>query len=229
MNRAGLCFLVLTFVGGGCYNQGMKKHKLSYGFTIIEVVLVLAIAGLIFLMIFLGLPALQRNQRDIARKSWSSNLIANLENVRANNKGSIPLFGLAKNRINYYNLQRDKDKEIVKHIPESSEIEYVKVSNRFDSDTSAIGSTFFMNLHLASNEAYIILGGQCEAQSVNSDTGGYWGKRSEIGTTGYGIRSGSFNSVAVLMSLESIKSKDKNQNRYPNYCIDSMMLNNTRR
>jgi prepilin-type N-terminal cleavage/methylation domain-containing protein len=34
------------------------------GFTIIEVVLVLAIAALIFLMVFSALPALQRNQRD---------------------------------------------------------------------------------------------------------------------------------------------------------------------
>ena len=34
------------------------------GFTIIEVVLVLAIAGLIFLMVFVALPALQRGQRD---------------------------------------------------------------------------------------------------------------------------------------------------------------------
>ena len=38
------------------------------GFTIIEVALVLAIAGLIFLVVFLALPALQRSQRDTARR-----------------------------------------------------------------------------------------------------------------------------------------------------------------
>lgn len=38
------------------------------GFTIIEVVLVLAIGGLIFLMVFIALPALQRSQRDTQRK-----------------------------------------------------------------------------------------------------------------------------------------------------------------
>ena len=37
------------------------------GFTIIEVVLVLAIGGLIFLMVFIALPALQRSQRDAQR------------------------------------------------------------------------------------------------------------------------------------------------------------------
>ena len=212
---------------GGCYNRDMKKHNLYEGFTIIEVVLVLAIAGLIFLMVFLGLPALQRSQRDTARKSWSSSLIANLENARSNNKGSIPSFGLAKNQTGYYNLKRDKDKEIIKYIPESSEIEDVQVLNRFNGgDTSSFGSIFFMNLPVRSNEAYIILGGQCESQSVKSDSG-YWSEHSEEGIAGYGIRTGSFNSVAVLMSLESIRSQDKNQNRYPNYCIDSMGLNNT--
>ena len=42
--------------------------KLNKGFTIIEVVLVLAIAGLIFLMVFIALPALQRGQRDSQRE-----------------------------------------------------------------------------------------------------------------------------------------------------------------
>jgi prepilin-type N-terminal cleavage/methylation domain-containing protein len=45
-----------------------KNLKFKQGFTIIEVVLVLAIAGLIFLAIFITLPALQRAQRDQARK-----------------------------------------------------------------------------------------------------------------------------------------------------------------
>lgn len=49
----------------------MKKAniKSKKGFTIIEVVLVLAIAGLIFLMVFVALPNLQRNQRDTTRKN----------------------------------------------------------------------------------------------------------------------------------------------------------------
>lgn len=46
----------------------MEKHNLYRGFTIVEVVLVLAIAGLIFIMIFLGLPVLQRSQRNEQRK-----------------------------------------------------------------------------------------------------------------------------------------------------------------
>ena len=44
----------------------MITQQNKKGFTIIEVVLVLAIAGLIFLMVFVALPALQRGQREPA-------------------------------------------------------------------------------------------------------------------------------------------------------------------
>ena len=46
----------------------MKKHKLNHGFTIIEVVIVIAVAGLIFLMVFLAVPTLGRSQRYTAKK-----------------------------------------------------------------------------------------------------------------------------------------------------------------
>lgn len=60
------------------------------GFTIIEVVLVLAIAGLIFLMVFIALPALQRNQRDTARKSDVSNIASAVTSYSSNNRGAFP-------------------------------------------------------------------------------------------------------------------------------------------
>ena len=59
------------------------------GFTIIEVVLVLAIAALIFLMVFLAWPALQRSQRDSARKNDASNVASAIGNYKSNNNGSI--------------------------------------------------------------------------------------------------------------------------------------------
>lgn len=59
------------------------------GFTIIEVVLVLAIAGLIFLMVFIALPALQRNQRDMQRKQNLSMLYDALIKYSANHGGDI--------------------------------------------------------------------------------------------------------------------------------------------
>lgn len=65
----------------------MIKRK-QQGFTIIEVVLVLAIAGLIFLMVFIALPALRRSQRDTGRKSDVSIVASALNTYLSNNKGS---------------------------------------------------------------------------------------------------------------------------------------------
>lgn len=68
----------------------MNVHNNKKGFTIIEVVLVLAIAALIFLMIFIALPALQKGQRDTARKQDATTISAALGTFRSNRSGSMP-------------------------------------------------------------------------------------------------------------------------------------------
>lgn len=67
--------------------QQKQKEK---GFTIIEVVLVLAIAGLIFLMVFIALPALQRSQRDTQRKTDLAKVITQVNSYQSNNRGRAP-------------------------------------------------------------------------------------------------------------------------------------------
>lgn len=69
-----------------------KQYKRSNnkGFTIIEVVLVLAIAGLIFLMVFIALPALQRGQRDAQRKEDLSRVQTQMINYLASTRGAVP-------------------------------------------------------------------------------------------------------------------------------------------
>lgn len=69
-----------------------QLNRTKAGFTIIEVVLVLAIAGLIFLMVFVALPALQRQQRDTQRRQDLSRAITAVQNYQTNNKGNIPNF-----------------------------------------------------------------------------------------------------------------------------------------
>jgi prepilin-type N-terminal cleavage/methylation domain-containing protein len=66
----------------------LKIGRLQKGFTIIEVVIVLAIAGLIFLIVFLAVPAIQRSVRDTQRKQDIVLLKAAIESWRANNKGN---------------------------------------------------------------------------------------------------------------------------------------------
>ncbi|MDB5163316.1 MAG: hypothetical protein JWO54_395 [Candidatus Saccharibacteria bacterium] len=68
----------------------MNRTQNIKGFTIIEVVLVLAIAGLIFLMVFIALPALQAGQRDTARKSDVSNVAAAVNSFSSSNRGAFP-------------------------------------------------------------------------------------------------------------------------------------------
>ena len=62
-----------------------QNIKSKQGFTIIEVVLVLAIAGLIFLMVFVALPALQRSQRDTQRRNDMSRVDTSLVQYQTNN------------------------------------------------------------------------------------------------------------------------------------------------
>ena len=67
----------------------MTKNN-KKGFTIIEVVLVLAIAGLIFLMVFIALPALQRSQRNTRRRQDMARILSAFNDYQSNNNGKMP-------------------------------------------------------------------------------------------------------------------------------------------
>ncbi|MEX2006755.1 MAG: type II secretion system protein [Candidatus Saccharimonadales bacterium] len=60
------------------------------GFTIIEVVIVLAIAGLIMAIVFIAVPQLNRNARDNARQNVANRLHSELGTYAANNSGTYP-------------------------------------------------------------------------------------------------------------------------------------------
>ncbi len=80
--------------------NSQTKPQTNPAFTIIEVVLVLAIAGLIFLMVFIALPALQRNQRDTQRKNDMATFASELNNYAANNRGKYPdVSGYSSNAV----------------------------------------------------------------------------------------------------------------------------------
>ena len=61
------------------------------GFTIIEVALVLAIAGLIFLVVFLALPALQNSQKDTTKRQDVAKVVAAIESYYSDGGGSLTL------------------------------------------------------------------------------------------------------------------------------------------
>ena len=84
----------------------MKTNK--KGFTIIEVVLVLAIAGLIFLMVFIALPALQRSQRNTQRENDMSRLLTAVNDYQTNNNGKTP-FNKTGDLANFITRYIDKE------------------------------------------------------------------------------------------------------------------------
>lgn len=70
----------------------MKKGDYEHrnGFTILEVTLVLAIAGVVFLMIFFALPALQRTARDSERKEDLISFLDEIKKYQTKNRGALP-------------------------------------------------------------------------------------------------------------------------------------------
>ena len=57
----------------------------SKGFTLIEVVLVLAIGGLIFLLAFIAFQQVSANRRDTQRRSDAGRIVAEVQNYLSNN------------------------------------------------------------------------------------------------------------------------------------------------
>jgi len=70
--------------------KNLRKDGSSEGFTIIEVLIVLAIAGLILLIVFLAVPALQRNARNTTRKNEVAAILGAVNEWSNNNSGSLP-------------------------------------------------------------------------------------------------------------------------------------------
>jgi prepilin-type N-terminal cleavage/methylation domain-containing protein len=65
----------------------MIKQK---GFTIVETMIVLAIVGAIMLVVFLAVPALQRNSRNTGLRSDVANVLGAVNEFITNNNGNMP-------------------------------------------------------------------------------------------------------------------------------------------
>ena len=65
-------------------------YRRKNGFTIIEVLIVLAIAGLIMLIVFLAVPALQRNSRNTSYKHEARRILASVTEFGTVNSNALP-------------------------------------------------------------------------------------------------------------------------------------------
>lgn len=68
----------------------MFVNKRKEGFTLIEIVIVLAIAALIMVIVFVAVQGAQRSRRDTQRKKALDSIVGQLENYSANNNGKYP-------------------------------------------------------------------------------------------------------------------------------------------
>jgi prepilin-type N-terminal cleavage/methylation domain-containing protein len=67
--------------------ETLRKRK---GFTLIEVVIVIAIGALIILVVLQAVSNAQESQRDSTRRQEASQIVAALEQYAANNQGTYP-------------------------------------------------------------------------------------------------------------------------------------------
>ena len=118
-----------------------KQTKKQSGFTIIEVMIVLAVAGLIMAIVFLAIPALQRSNRNTQRKNDASRLAGLVAEFQANNNGALPA-DVATGTVGAYTLSSGstvstKTAGTVPTAPTSEEIFYVQKLKCSDAKTAA--------------------------------------------------------------------------------------------
>lgn len=149
--------------------EAEKISSHSRGFTIIEVVLVLAIAGLIFLMVFIALPALQRNQRDTARKGDVSTVASAVSSYNSNNRGDFPETGDLANYVE--DVSDNTVRVIVNDTAGPQDLAAIGGTAADDSDTEGVqdglivitqstkcgASTASQNLQRGSNREYTVV------------------------------------------------------------------------
>ena len=135
--------------------MNVPQRNKQNGFTIIEVVLVLAIAALIFLMVFIALPALQRSQRDTQRKADIARVQTAIQNYQSNNRNAVPTpnatFITGYLTVNGTDSFADPDGT-----------DYTFVANAADNFTP---STF------TSGRMYYTLGAKCNGEAVDTNQG----------------------------------------------------------
>src|SRR5437879_1998002 len=96
--------------------QKTNTNRQNSGFTIIEVLIVLAIAGLILLIVFLAVPALQRNAHNTSIKNDVSSILGGMTEFTNNNNGLIPnsITGNTTNSFNITNTAAGSNSATVK-------------------------------------------------------------------------------------------------------------------
>lgn len=83
----------------------MRTPQNQTGFTLIEVIIVLAIASLIFMVVFIAIPQLQASQRDSIREDTMNRFKVAITKYQSANSGALPDVDEVRNDLipNYMN------------------------------------------------------------------------------------------------------------------------------
>lgn len=138
------------------FKKMLKKRE--QGFTIIEVMIVLAIAGLILVVVLVAIPQLQRNQRDSARQNVASRLATELGTYSTNNGGAYPFVSSDKfdSFIDRYIGGTPSSADVVLELKNPKTGEQYEV----DFETSSTGAV------PTENQLLIYPGGKCDGEDV---------------------------------------------------------------
>jgi len=132
------------------------------GFTIIEVLIVLAIAGLIMVIVFLAVPALQRSNRNQDRKTDIKALLGSVDDFEGTNGAAIP------------SSQADIDKAT-----SNMKFSYYKAANVFYNSSAPAGSPTISPVTttpaagiLSAETINVYMGYSCTAGATSPPTAG---------------------------------------------------------
>jgi len=130
-----------------------KLRKQTRGFTIIEVLIVLAIAGLILLIVFLAVPALQRNSRNTSYRNEAAQLLAATSEWSNNSNGQVPAASVSSTP--------GSNAEAIFQLTKNKNITVFEVE-AFSATAVAAGDTTF-------DRAVLRTGSKCNATGTDTD------------------------------------------------------------
>ncbi len=157
--------------------ETMSASKEYKGFTIIEVVLVLAIAGLIFLIVFLALPALQRQQRDTQRRTDASRVSALVSNWQSNHSGRLPVVNPDDSNtadlVSFASTYLKNDNTPIDGTGTTGELRSPSTSNEYGLRGNTAAGEAVPAMTATSEYMYISTGLKCNGEVTVAATGKY--------------------------------------------------------
>lgn len=139
------------------------------GFTIIEVLIVLAIAGLIMLVVFLAVPNVQRNSRNNDRRNEVARLIAAYHEASSNKNGAV----LAASWSDNTSLgDGSVDSQSVLQAAHTTTISYLSINPYYSGPITYQNITFASNNRVSPKGALIRTGSKCAGPTDGTATPG---------------------------------------------------------